>query len=393
MLGIDITNWIQTNLSPNQAYTNYVMVQNSNGFNTSQIDIKYTLTAPPKKLILSILSNNKVLLNWETGSGGNTRYCIQQAIGNSVIPSVWSNIVTWGDNLTITEYTDIILIPETNYWYRVLGYNGDGIITTNCKETNIFIPAIPTNFTGIGVFTNKILWSWNDNSIKETNYSVLDIQHINISGLLGSNSTYWTQKNLIPNNCYTNYVMIMCEYGNLYSGYNIAYTYAKSPYNLIVNKIDGTTTELKWDHTGATAYAIERANDINGSPTNWTVIANFTNNITTLTYKDETCAPNTTYWYRIKSYNGGGILNPQPSNEIKITTQTANNLNNVVFAPNPVNIRNDSYAIFYNLTLDSTIKIYTIKGRLVKEMISNDGKGKYTWDLRDRNNNKIIVYL
>ncbi len=266
------------------------------------------------------------------------------------------------------------------------GYNGDGIITTPSNITNvtIIVPKSSNDFNGITISTNLILWQWTDVALTETNYIFFNNTNSNLSGLLGTNATVWTQKNLQPNTCYTNYVYVFNEYGGLKSNEDSVCTYALPLKSLNGEAIDGNTISLSWANVNATAYCIERANDINGSPDNWQLIVDFSKNLASTSYIDKNLAPNTYYWYRIKSYNKQGVINPQPSNEIKIKTAIAGNLENVVAVPNPYKATaGKQYITFFNLTKNVNIKVYTVDGRLLTTIQDDSGKGFYDWDLKD----------
>ncbi len=376
---------MQSNLAPNTGCSNYAIVFCSNGYNKSLIDIKCTFANPPTNLIINAVDNNNVTLEWTNGSGGNYRYAVERAIDTGSGPSNWTYIIQWTNNLTTTIYTDQNLIGETKYWYRVRGYNGDAIITTpsNLTNVNIIVPTSPTNFKGIA-FTNKIVWTWTDIAATETNNMIFNQNNSNLSGLLGTNASVWTQNNLLINTWYTNYIYTVNQFGNIKSQYEGVCTLGLAPVNLIGNAIDGTTISLTWTNVNATAYSVERAGDINGTPGAWQVIVNFANNLTTPSYTDNNLTPNTYYWYRIKSYNQQGVANPQPSNEVKIKTAIAGNLEEVVAVPNPYKINTgEQYITFFNITKNVKIKIYTVDGKLLATIEDNSGKGYYDWDLKD----------
>ena len=386
LLDSNSINWIQSNLSPNRAYSNYAVVFSLSGSNKSLTSKCYTLANSPKRLeIISVISND-IILSWTNGKGGNTRYAIERAEDTNGSPTNWNYIIQWDDNLATTIYVDNNLASETKYWYRVSGYNNDGIITLPSNETNVttLLPNVPNNINGWVLSANQILWQWIDISTVETNYIVFNHQNSNISGLLETNASIWTQKNLFPNTWYTNYAYVFNEYGGLKSNEDSACTYAIPPKSLNGKAIDGNTISLTWVNVNATAYCIERANDINGSPDNWQAVVNFSKKLSLTSYIDNNLTPNTYYWYRIKSYNKQGVINPQPSNEVKIKTDIAGNLENVVAVPNPYKATaSEQYLTFFNITKNVSIKVYTVDGRLLAKIQDDSGKGFYDWDLTD----------
>jgi hypothetical protein len=86
------------------------------------------------------------------------------------------------------------------------------------------------------------------------------------------------------------------------------------PSNLTATALDSTQVSLAWtdNATTETAFQIERSTDGFTFAQIGSVGANDTN------YTDSTAAPVTTYWYRVRAYNGAGTS--APSNTVTLTT-------------------------------------------------------------------------
>ena len=91
--------------------------------------------------------------------------------------------------------------------------------------------------------------------------------------------------------------------------HNLALTWScliSPPSALTATSVSLSQIDLSWtDNSGnEDGFKIERALDNGGSPGAWTQIATVNSNVTT--YSDTGLSPNTTYWYRVRAYNGYG---------------------------------------------------------------------------------------
>ena len=131
LLPVNTIQWDETTgLSPNTSYTRHINAVNANGNTDGSSASRYTLANNPSGLVVSGPTATSLNLSWTAGTGGNTRYRIDRAPDVSGAPGSWSTIVDWANNQTTTSYTNTGLTASTTYWYRVYGFNGDGIVTT-----------------------------------------------------------------------------------------------------------------------------------------------------------------------------------------------------------------------------------------------------------------------
>ncbi len=87
--------------------------------------------------------------------------------------------------------------------------------------------------------------------------------------------------------------------------HSLALTVApSSPSGLTVTAVSGSQVNLAWvdDSVTEAGFKIERALDSGGNPGTWTQIATVASNVTT--YSDTGLTTNTTYWYRVRAYDG-----------------------------------------------------------------------------------------
>ncbi|MEN3014139.1 MAG: T9SS type A sorting domain-containing protein, partial [Endomicrobiia bacterium] len=299
------TYWIEKNLTANSRYTRYAYGwTNAGDFGDSNLFSRFTLANIPDNLTGFPRGSTSVGLSW---SGDGSRYAIQRANDLNGGPSGWEDIVSWEDNLNVSNYTDTGLLPETTYWYRVLAYNGDGILSEASKEIALRTRPLPVrNLVGIAISTYSIKWQWEDMSKVEYGYRV----YSSTGGILvelSPDTTYWVQSGLSANRRYGVYVVAYDYTGESDIVFAYRYTLANIPFNLAFSSATENTITFSWVGDGS-RYAIERAIDVGGTPGNWIRIVSWEDNFVDVSYTDVNLLPSTTYWYRIRAYNAEMIF-------------------------------------------------------------------------------------
>jgi len=314
LTALDITSKNEINLSSNTLYSRYVQAYNSAGSSNSVVVSTYTLASPPNNLILNILYRSSATISWD--DVGATRYLIERSLGVSS-PDSWQTL-----NSTPTPgYTDTGLSGETTYWYRVKSYNADDLINETASNiiSTITVTAAPTGFKASQISTGSIMWSWEDNSNAEIGYRVYATTDGIIKTLSTAGATYWLETNMQPNTQYSRYAVAYNASESDISNVISSYTLANSPTNLVMNTLYRSSATISWDNVGATRYAIERSTgDV--TAVNWQYIIQWADNIIATNYTDTLLSSETTYWYRVKSYNTEGIMNITSSNIISTIT-------------------------------------------------------------------------
>ncbi|RLD16491.1 MAG: hypothetical protein DRI36_05615 [Caldiserica bacterium] len=178
-------------------------------------------------------------------------------------------------------------------------------------------PLSPTKFSGVALGNDKIMWSWIDNATNEEGYRIISSTGGNISGDLPADTTYWIETGLSANTSYYRYVQVFNSVGVVNSLPVVKYTFADVPANLTSSSQGATAINLSWSGNG-TRYAIERST--NG--VDWSYIIQWQDNLTLTTYQDTGLSIGTTYWYRVRAYNGDQIIT-SASNEISVKTLSA----------------------------------------------------------------------
>ncbi|MEW6040184.1 MAG: fibronectin type III domain-containing protein [Elusimicrobiota bacterium] len=318
ILPANTTFWTEQNLQANTQYSRYVAAYNASGESEpSNSSSKYTLVAnPPTGLSISNVTNSSIVISW-TGNGASEFKVERSQTGGSP----WT---TTTDYFPATNFTDTTLSQATTYWFRVWGYNGDNIITTqasNIISTVTLNIASPSNFSGTAISSTNINWYWQDNANNETGYYLHSQTH-SVLQSLSANTTFYIETGLSPNTQYPRHINVYNTGGSADSNSATVYTLAQPPSNLTSTEQINYTISLSWTSPAGTAtrFSIEHASDSNGIPAGWTTIKFWADNISTTTYMDTGLNYNTKYWYRVKSYNTDGVINNSPSNQISVAT-------------------------------------------------------------------------
>ena len=311
---------VEQNLEPNTQYVRYVVAYNSLGeSNLSNSASVYTLANPPIALTAKALYRSSATIQWDNTLA--SRYSIERAPNSNGIPGIYSTIKNWNDSINETTYTDTGLSSETTYWYRVKSYNGDGVINIiPSNEISVYtMPTNPTNLICETISENSISWSWIDNSNSENGYLIYSSTGYKITDL-PANTTFYTEQNLLSNTRYSRYITANNSSGGSSSIFYTKYTLSDVPTGLTgMEVLPGlTAVSLSWSNVGATKYSIEKALDNGGVPGEWSTITNWSNDLIATTYQNDSLTGNTTYWYRVKSYNNEGVINDVSSNQVMV---------------------------------------------------------------------------
>ena len=261
--------------------------------------LAWSANASQSWLTLSATSGNLLV-----GQGTNVTASIN-SVANTLPVGTYSNIVTFA-NLT----------------------NGNG--TTNLLVTLTVTPLpAPSNLSAVAVTNGQVNLSWTDNSNGEDGF---EIERAPDNG--GTPGT-WAQIGTVSNNVTT--------YSDLGLNSSTPYWYRVRAFNsqadsdysnpavvttlplpppapsgLTAMPLSGSQIALSWtdNSTNETGFAIERAPDTGGSPGTYAQITTVNANV--ITYTNASLTANTTYWYRIRSFNSGGF-SPY-SNQTNATT-------------------------------------------------------------------------
>ncbi|MBN1621627.1 MAG: T9SS type A sorting domain-containing protein [Endomicrobiales bacterium] len=309
-LSVNTTFWSEFSLGLNAPYTRYSEAYNEVGYTVSNSSMRYTLASPPTGSYLVDVTPYTIDLDWGSNyNPGYTRWGLVRSKNNFATST--TTILDFSDAQTGTSYSDTGLAPETTYWYKVCGYNGDSIPTAFdvlIVTVTLQAPATaPINFSGEALSESSIHWTWEDQSDNESGFRVVT----DTGGIrkdLSQNVTFWTETALSVNTEYTRYCEAYNLTGSSASNVDMKYTLARPPTSTYVLNVGAYTAGLEWYPNldpGWTAWGILQSTD--NFNLNVSTALQFSDNIVSTTHTVTGLQPLTTYWFMVRAYNGNGI--------------------------------------------------------------------------------------
>ena len=168
-------------------------------------------------------------------------------------------------------------------------------------------PPAPTNLTTTAASSKQINLSWQDNATNEASYYVerapASTGTWRVVATLGANVTSYQNTGLTQNTTY--YYRVRCKSGSTYSSYsntaNAKTVTLDAPTAVFATVASASQINLSWTDNTAyeTGYFVERATSSGGQ---YKQVGSLGANVTT--YSDTRLSDNTTYYYRVKAFDG-----------------------------------------------------------------------------------------
>ncbi len=301
---------VNTNISGGTTYYYRVRAYNANGTSSSSGTIT-VLTIPPNP-VATAGSNVQAIsfsANWNAATGA-AGYYLDVATDNA-----FTNFVSGFNNKDVSNVTTFSvtgLSANTTYYYRTRAYNTTGTSGNSNVITQLTAPAAPIANAASNVLSSSFSANWNAVT-GGTGYRIDVATDNGFTNILGSynnldvsNVTTYSVTGLSPNSTYY-YRVRAYNTGGTSSSSNIISQLTPSgpPTAIAASNIQSSSFSANWNAVaGATGYRIDVATD-NG----FTSILGSYNNLdaaNVTTYSITGLSPSTTYYYRVRAYNGGG---------------------------------------------------------------------------------------
>lgn len=270
-------------------------------------------TAPASPFV-TVLSSSQLRIAWTDNSNNESGFEVWRSLTGS---GGWARRVTTGAN--ITSYTDSGLTAGVTYYYQMRAVNiaGTSAYTVIASGTTAgapgAAPAAPSDLQATALSATSIELTWTRNATTET---AVEIERAvspftSFTPIISRPATTiaYTDTGRAPSTEYAYRVRNVNSVGpSAYSNTDNATTPAapgsvpNAPTNLTVEVISYRQSDLAWTNTGGDedGFRIFRSDDALSFSQVATVDAGITY------YSDLALAENTTYWWRVVSYNEAG---------------------------------------------------------------------------------------
>jgi len=255
------------------------------------------------------------IADWNSGSWDDyqNRYALEFATNTVALEQNCRTIT--GLRQGVTYYFRLQTADEKPNWSPLSNF-------ATAWAQVLYSPAKPTNFTGVALSTTSIKWTWTDNSLNEDGFKIETSTGgvLVSSDTLRADTTFWIETGLTANTSSFAYKLYAVNSAGSASTTTISgavYTMANSPTNFSVSSTTYNSVFLSWTASpDATCYGISKSTD-NFSLNISTIVA-FSDNLTATTTAAYNLAPDTTYYFRLWSYNSNGVA----SSYVETSTKT-----------------------------------------------------------------------
>ena len=328
--GSNVTTYNNAGLATETTYRYRVRAFNGNGTsgysNIAEASTSSGPPAAPASLSAVAASENQINLSWTDNAGNENGYYIERCSGAAC--TNFAQIAQTGQNTT--AYSNSALAGGTAYRYRVRAFNAAGNSgysniagATTPTSTSTF--GAPSNLVATAVSTSQIDLTWTDNATTEEGFKLYrspDGVTFTRVVTLGPNVTAYSNTGRPAATTY--YYRVLAFKGSSNTPYSNTVTVTTfppatvtpaPPGNLVATAMSASQISLSWTDNSNNENGFKIYRSLNG--TTFTEIAKPSVNITTFT--DAALSAQTTYYYRIRSYNHAG--SSAYSNIVSATTQ------------------------------------------------------------------------
>jgi hypothetical protein len=292
-----------------RAYNTAGFSDYSNSANAATYPSTPVVPFSPSMLQATAASNSEATLTWKDNSDNETGFNVERrAEGEGSFTEIVHGLAAGTQS-----YTSTGLDPHIRYYYQVRAFNTDGNSAYSNTASVMICPAAPGNLQAAATSSSSIHLTWDDNSSNETGFRVerrasSEINFTVIAGSLAAGTTSYTSNGLNYNTAYYYRVVAYNTFGiSSYSGEATATTNNIIPYapsGLTANKVSSSRIDLVWtdNSDNETGFKVERR--ASGESTFTEIAGSLSAGSTS--YSSTGLSSNTTYYYRVRAYNGLG---------------------------------------------------------------------------------------
>ncbi|MGV3722807.1 MAG: fibronectin type III domain-containing protein, partial [Actinomycetota bacterium] len=304
-LGVNVTSYADTNLTPNTTYTYRVFTVNASGDSLPSAEAGGAtfpeVPADPGAVTVAAESDASLRIDWLDNSSNETGFRIERSSGGGFtqVGAVNANVAT---------FTDTGLLSNATYTYRVRAVNGVSVSAPSATADGLTLPATPPALTVTPQSSTQVRLAWTDASSSPSAFKVERKSNGGYTEIALTNvgDVSYTDASASPNISYTYRIRATNASGD--SEYSAQATGTtppnppSAPTGLSVTVVSQSALLLNWTDASSdeTAFKIERSTD----GVSYIVVATADANSTG--YLNNGLTANTTYWFRVKATNAGG---------------------------------------------------------------------------------------